>query len=87
MKRIDMIKENVKEKSNPSFESIIKRDLATIKSMKAEAEIKLLEAQETIDKLFSSEITFGEQFMTAIALKQQYEYKLNLLETIEKTYY
>jgi len=87
MKRVDILKSKTEEKKNQDFTSVVKKDIATINSLKSKKELEILTVEESIeDYLGNSLLSLDDQFLTLFIKKQKLQDDLSLLDKIKSEY-
>jgi hypothetical protein len=87
MKRVDILKAKTDEKKNQDFTAVIKKDIATINSLKSKKELEILTVEESIDNYLSNPTaSLDSQFLTLFAQKQKLNDELILLDKIKAEY-
>ena len=87
MKRIEKLKELQDKETVINYESIVKRDKATLESIVSNKKLELLNCEESIDSFIGNpKIPLNEEFLQLIANKESIERQLELLDRVIKTY-
>jgi hypothetical protein len=87
MKRVDILKSKVEEKKSQDFSSVVKKDIATINSLKSKKELEILTVEESIDEyLGNPSLALDDQFLTLFAKKTKLNDDLALLDKIKSEY-
>jgi hypothetical protein len=87
MKRIEILK-GLQEKPNSiNFESVTKRDLATLESLKSKKVLEIITTEESIDQyLENPSLSLDSQFLTLFKTKESLQSEIDLIDKIKNTY-